>query len=67
MPARSASTPTMKPVVFCSQTIGSPLWQHACTKCVTLVLPAGSSGPLLVTMPTRCAAIAAKPHTVAGP
>ena len=59
MPARSASLPTMKPVVFCSQTIGTPSWQHDWTKCVTLVLPAGSSGPLLVTMPTRKPPIAA--------
>ena len=52
MPARSASVPTMKPVVFCSQTIGSAAWLQLWMKCVTLVLPAGSSGPLLVTMPT---------------
>jgi hypothetical protein len=67
MPARSASLPTMNPVVFCSQTIGVPSWQQAWTKWVTLVLPAGSSGPLLVTMPTRKPAIAACPHTVPGP
>ena len=36
-----------------------PVWQQLWMKCVTLVLPAGSSGPLLVTMPMRVPAIAA--------
>ena len=44
-----------------------PGWQQVWMKCVALLAPAGSIGPLLVMMPTGWPSIAACPQTVAGP
>jgi hypothetical protein len=44
-----------------------PAWQQAWMKCVALVAPAGSMGPLLVMMPIAWPNSAAWPHHVAGP
>jgi hypothetical protein len=42
-------------------------WQQAWMKCVALLAPGTSSGPLLVMMPIAWPSMRAWPQTVAGP
>ena len=67
MPASSKARPTMKPVVLLRYRIGVRDWQQAWMKCVALVAPAGSMGPLFVMMPSGQPSSRMWPHTVAEP
>ena len=67
MPPSSKALPTMKPVVLFKYKIGVRLWQQAWMKCVALLAPAMSIGPLLVMMPSGQPSRVMWPHTVALP
>ena len=57
----------MNPVVLFKYSSGVRLWQQAWMKCVALVAPALSIGPLLVITPTGQPSILKCPQTVALP
>ena len=66
MPPRSYWRPTMKPVMFCRKTSGTPRALHSSMKCVALSADSENSTPLLATMPTRKPWRRAKPVTMVG-
>ncbi len=53
MPPRSYCWPTMKPVMFCRNTSGTPRMLHSSMKCVAFSADSENSTPLLAMMPTR--------------
>ena len=63
MPARSYWRPTMKPVMFCRKTSGTPRRLHSSMKCVAFSADSENSTPLLAMMPTRKPCSRAKPVT----
>ena len=67
MPPRSASEPTMKPVMFCRNTSGTPRWSHSSMKCAPFMADSLKSTPLLAMMPTLWPCSSAKPVTSVSP
>ena len=67
IPRFSYSLPTIKPVMFCRNSSGTPRAQHSSTKCAPLSALSENRMPLLAMMPTGMPMIRAKPHTSVSP
>jgi hypothetical protein len=52
MPPFSYLRPTMKPVMFCRKTSGTPRWAHSSMKWAPFWADSPNRMPLLATMPT---------------
>ena len=67
MPRVSYSRPTIKPLMFCRKTRGTPRWLHSCTKCAPFSADSLKRMPLLATIPTRYPYSLANPQTRVSP
>ena len=63
MPAFSYLRPTMKPLMFCRKSSGTPRWAHSSMKCAPFCAASPNRMPLLATMPTGMPYRRAKPVT----
>ena len=52
MPPASYFLPTMKPVMFCRNTSGTPRWAQSSMKCAPFCALSENRMPLLATIPT---------------
>ena len=64
IPPASASRPTMKPMMFCRNSSGTPRWSHSSTKCAALRALSANSTPWLARIPTGWPWMWAKPQTI---